>query len=91
MRLRNPGGPRLLSEADRAGRALRPEEGRGFSQDLALLAQPPVLALERSQAGALVGLQPIVLAGVDAGLEDPVAKRLGRDAELGSDLRDRLS
>jgi hypothetical protein len=62
-----------------------------FSQDLALLAQPSILALELAQAGALVCLQPICLAGVDAGLKDPVAKRLGRDPELLSDLRDRLS
>jgi len=59
--------------------------------DLALLAQPSVLALELAQAGALVASQALGLAGLDAGLMDPVAKRLAQDAELRGDLRDRLS
>ena len=56
----------------------------GPLQDLALLAQHPVLALELAQAGALVAGQDIcVLTAVGLILAQPVTQRLLGAAEIG--------
>src|SRR5215467_10717794 len=78
-----PGGfsrTRILGR-DRAG--LPSEPGRGFFQDVALLAQRLDLAPEAAQLLALLGGQTVLAAAVVAiGLRDPVADRLGRRLEL---------
>jgi hypothetical protein len=70
---------------------LRCEEGRGFSQDLSLLAELSVLTLELAHAGPLVAGQTRLLAGVDVVLVDPVAQGLIADPEVGGDPGDRLA
>src|SRR5215467_15638986 len=72
-----PGGfsrTRILGR-DRAG--LPSEPGRGFFQDVALLAQRLHLTPEAAQLLALLGGQTVLAAAVVAiGLGDPVADRL---------------
>ena len=69
-------GPRL---------AFPREEGRGFSQHLALLAQDAVLAAELRELLALVASHAGSAAEIDLSLLDPVAERLLGAAEI---LRD---
>src|SRR5438128_6936361 len=66
---------------DRAG--LPSEPGRGFFQDLPLLAEDLVLTTEALQLLPLLGRQAVLAATVVAiGLRDPVADRLCRRLEL---------
>src|SRR5712691_92216 len=66
---------------NRAG--LPSEPGRGFFQNLPLLAEDLVLAPEPPQLLALVrGQAVLAVAGVAIGLGDPVADRLRRRLEL---------
>src|SRR5437762_11433394 len=78
-----PGGSsrtRILGR-DRAG--LPSEPGRGFFQDVTLLAKRLVLTTEALQLLPLLGRQTVLAAAVVAiGLGDPVADRLCRRLEL---------
>src|SRR5882672_2640493 len=78
-----PGGSsrtRILGR-DRAG--LPSEPGRGFFQDVALLAERPHLAPEPPQLLTLLGGQAVLAVAVVAiSLDDPIADRLRRRLEL---------
>ena len=60
----------------------RPEESCGALEDLVGAAQLPVLALELDDAPTLLGREARSGSLVDLGLADPLAKRLGSDAEV---------
>ncbi len=66
------------------------EEGRRFSQDVALHRKALDLAAKVPQLVALLGRQSLAPAGVDVALVDPVAERLVGDPELVCDLGDGL-
>src|SRR4051812_32572868 len=60
-------------------------------QDLALLGERLDLTPKATQLLALLGRQALGLARIDLDLARPVAKRLRRDPELASELRNRLA
>jgi len=61
----------------------------GFSQDLLLLLEDPILSPEVSEFFAFLGGEAFPLAGVDLGLLGPLPQRLGRYVKLSSYLGDR--
>jgi hypothetical protein len=80
----------MKAKVSASGSCSRWQEGRGFSQDLLLHAEHPVLAPELGELLALVGRQALATALVDVGLMQPVAKAALGDSEILGDLRDRL-
>src|SRR5436190_14213607 len=66
------------------------EEGRGFSQDLLLHAQHSVFPAQTDELVTLGRGQARLVALVDVGLGQPVAKATLADADVGRDLGDRL-
>ena len=72
-------------------RNLHREETRGSYQQVTLLLEDPVLVAEPAQVLALLARQPLALARVDLRLLAPEPQRIGRDAQLTRDLRQRAT
>src|SRR6266511_1763535 len=83
-----PSGHRHSGSGSRC-RGLLDPEGDGSFEYITLHPQPGVVALQLSQAGALVAGQALALATVDAVLLDPVPQGRVVDAQLTGDLSDR--
>ncbi len=63
-----------------------------FFQDLALLAQDPVLTTQAAELLALLGGQAVsAAAGIEISLHDPVPQGLIGDPQILGDLPDRLA
>src|SRR6266567_1787097 len=72
--------------SSRAVAALAREEGRGFSQDLLLHPEHPVLPVKPDQLGSFVGAQTFGPALIDVGLVQPVPQAGLGDPDVGGDL-----
>src|SRR5262249_52990404 len=66
-------------------------EGRGFFQDLPLLAQHPHLTAQRPQLLALLARQAGALTSIYPGLANPQTQRLRGDAQVPRDLLQRAT
>ncbi len=67
------------------------EEGGGFFQDLALLAQNPVLATQAADLLVFLGAQPVgATAGIEISLLDPGLQGLIGDPQV-SNLQSRIT
>ena len=66
------------------------EKGRGFSEDLFLLLENPILAAKPTELFSLLGEQSFPLSLIDLCVLNPAMQRVVRDAKLPGYLGDAL-